>query len=346
MRVSEWIPKSVVFLGMRTVKNRVDHLKLGGTGFVVSVPWERPTSRDERHLYLVTARHCVLALRKREHEVRVNATDGTWKSSAVPPNTKWWFHPTEENCVDIAVRPFDVDEADIVPIPLDLLLTNDDISEYYVGQGDEVTVTGLFTKVAGASRNMPIVRRGTLAMMPEDMIPIKVGNEVCDAEAYLVEVRSIGGASGSPVFVRAPVGVQYNVHTRSGKFREAKAHVQGDYFLLGLMQGHWEIRPDQKNKDDLRIAFDDEASINLGIAIVVPAKKIREVINHPELIAMRKKTESERGKSEGSSTPDDAFRREEVGAISKRRFERALKRVSRKPSSEAPSRPEKESPGT
>ena len=46
--------------------------------------------------------------------------------------------------------------------------------------------------------NLPIVRLGAIAAMPGEYIKTDWG---C-LRAYLIEARSIGGLSGSPVFIR------------------------------------------------------------------------------------------------------------------------------------------------
>jgi hypothetical protein len=51
------------------------------------------------------------------------------------------------------------------------------------------------------------------------------------------------------------------------------------FYLLGLMYGHWDrVVPVGVTGDDIQFE-----SVNMGIAIVVPAKKILEVINQPTL---------------------------------------------------------------
>ena len=53
----------------------------------------------------------------------------------------------------------------------------------------------------------------------------------------------------------------------------------GIFYLLGLMHGHWDrVVPVDVTGDDIEFE-----SVNMGIAIVVPAKKILEVINQPSL---------------------------------------------------------------
>jgi hypothetical protein len=318
MRTPPEILKSVVFLGHR----QDDVLKLGGTAFIASIPEGKSVCH-----YLVTSRHSILALKGKDQVIRANTTDG----GAIPiqMDDNWWFHPTEEKTVDVAVRPFDPKGLDTVSVSEELFLTEDKISEFYIGQGDEVSITGLFTKVTGESTNVPILRRGCIAMFPDDKIQrVAMGDGERDIDGYLIEVRSVGGMSGSPVFVRAPIGLNFEVHTRSGKRRVAKAHFQGDYFLLGVAQSHWEIPPDQKNKIDFQSANKREESINLGIAIVVPAKKILEVLNHQELVAMRKQREKERKDSAGSTEPD--YHADDEPQLTQAEFEAALKKSSRK----------------
>jgi hypothetical protein len=78
----------------------------------------------------------------------------------------------------------------------------------------------------------------------------------------------------------------------------------GEPHLLGLVHGHWNIRPEDKNS--VVIVPDNESPhrVNLGIGIVVPASKILEVINHPELIEMRRQSDAQAAEEAGTSDPD------------------------------------------
>ena len=71
------------------------------------------------------------------------------------------------------------------------------ILENEVGVGDEVFITGLFSHHHGNHKNIPIVRTGNIASMPEE----KIQTQNYLREAFLIEARSIGGLSGSPVFL-------------------------------------------------------------------------------------------------------------------------------------------------
>jgi hypothetical protein len=64
-----------------------------------------------------------------------------------------------------------------------------------IGIGNEVAFAGLFVNHHGKKRNEPIVRFGNICGIPSEPVSTKAG----DIEAYLVESRSVGGLSGSPV---------------------------------------------------------------------------------------------------------------------------------------------------
>jgi len=117
--------------------------------------------------------------------------------------------------------------------------------------------------------------------MPEEKIDTK---EFGSIEAYLIESRSIGGLSGSPVFVHLG-----QVRLIDGQLKHATNNV-GIFYLLGLIHGHFD-KNDQL--DDFTIEDENVYKINTGIAIVVPATKILEIINQPAWIELRNKITDE-----------------------------------------------------
>jgi hypothetical protein len=62
----------------------------------------------------------------------------------------------------------------------------------------------------------------------------------------------------------------------------------GRIYFLGLIHGHWDLAK------DLSIA--QAEAVNMGISIIVPAHKIWEVVNQPELKEQRTKYDIEVGK--------------------------------------------------
>ena len=153
--------------------------------------------------------------------------------------------------------------------PLSLCVTESVLIDHAVGLGDEVFITGLFKHHSGVKRNIPIVRVGNLAALSEEKVFTKKYGPM---EAYLIEARSIGGLSGSPVFLN--LGLTRYIE------KEIK-HAQGGpiFFLLGLIHGHYDVI---NSSEDNEINLSEDAltndKVNSGIAIVVPMYKINEAI--------------------------------------------------------------------
>src|SRR5208282_2688073 len=196
MRIPDQIRKSVLFVGLPGTPEP----EYRGTAFIVMMPGEN----NNHFAFTVTARHVAEHLEGKDFYIRANKKDGTTAELKGTPETPWWYHPTERDTVDAAVTwfaPPRLLELDVQPIPIKMFADEAKIVEFGIGIGDEVFIAGLFTKVIQTSRNIPIVRTGNVAMIPGEKIPFGDGY----IDAYLIEARSIGGLSGSPVFVRPTV---------------------------------------------------------------------------------------------------------------------------------------------
>ena len=66
--------------------------------------------------------------------------------------------------------------------------------------------------------------------------------------------------------------------TRTGE--PARISGLGPIHFLGLMHGHWDV-PVQFAETEKR------ELVNMGVSIIIPAKKILEVLFSPELVAVR-----------------------------------------------------------
>jgi hypothetical protein len=106
------------------------------------------------------------------------------------------------------------------------------------------------------------------------------------AEVYLVEARSMGGISGSPVFVRKTVNLAAEDKNGIPTYMIA---LSDESYLLGLMHGHWDIKESEINQ--YHFVHDRQKGVNFGIAVVVPAHKILDVLNHPDLVRLRQRRE-------------------------------------------------------
>ena len=267
MRIQEDVRQSVVFICLpKTSSDGQSGISFVGTAFLVTIPSN--AKPGESYLNLVTAKHVAEKTTHSAFLIRVNTKDGFEYIKG--EEIKWFYHPTDKS-VDVAVAPLMLspETHEYKTIPVSRFLSDEIMLQKKIGLGDEVYVAGLFAHVSGSKKNQPIVRTGNIAMIPSELIPTELGN----IEAYLIEARSIGGLSGSPAFVRetVPIGL-------------------GESYFLGLMRGHWEISAELKN--DFALNADFFGRVNMGIAIVIPAKKIMEVLNHPELVDLRNKLEN------------------------------------------------------
>ncbi len=265
MRIADEIIKSVGFVSLDT-----DPLRYAGTAFIVQVPYDECSGC----LHLVTAKH-VADVVGADFVIGFNGKDGKplfVKNGGVP----WYFHPKEPDSVDVAVIPFAssrVRDYDISPIPVQIFADETRINEYDIGLGDEIFSVGLFTRYFGRTTLMPIVRTGNIAMIPKELVPL---GRFGLTEAYLAEGRSIGGLSGSPVFCRNTVKMPgFN---EQGQVKHVAG--VGQIHLLGLMHGHWDLPVDFSESDQLE-------AVNMGVSIVIPAKKILEVLYSPALMQAR-----------------------------------------------------------
>jgi hypothetical protein len=211
-------------------------------------------------------------------------------------------------------------EFDISPFPARRHLIDDLIQQWGIGPGDDVLLPGLFWHHAGETKNAPIIRIGNIAAMPGDKVYTRDYGRL---DAYLIEVRSVGGLSGSPVFFNGQGGtrnIKVQAATLTGRplphFVEKTVVMGAGYFLLGLVHGHY-------YEHTQRVDVVEDV-INSGIAIVTPADKILELILDPQEVARRKEKYDKERQERGSSTAD------RVRPLTDDEFQRALERVSRR----------------
>ena len=190
MRVGDGVEKTIVFIG-RSAPRSGEFIPYG-TGFLTATTQENVTFQS-----IVTARH-VLELIQGTDEIliRANTHDGTAK--IINTERRWWFSPLEN--IDLAFCPgrFSPDLYDILHVSMDNILTETSIRELQFSLGDDVFICGMYLSRIGETRNLPIVRTGTIAAMPSEMVRTSYGYH----HVYLIEARSTGGLSGSPVFAQ------------------------------------------------------------------------------------------------------------------------------------------------
>jgi hypothetical protein len=249
----------------------------GGTGFLVGVPSEQ--HKEIVYIYAVTNSHVI-----REGQspvIRFNAMRGD--HAVLPlPEANWVHHPDGD---DIAVSHLGGLNPSILRfrlIPAIMLLTVETIRQQDIGPGDDVFMVGRFVSHDGHQRNLPSVRFGNISMMTGEKIQHPRQLKV---ESFLVEMRSVPGYSGSPVFVR----IESSVRRPGDKALLTIGRATGPW-LLGVDWGH--IGGFEKVKQQDRETDSSEGYVvksNTGQMAVAPAWKLRELLHADEFIEMRRK---------------------------------------------------------
>lgn len=237
-----------------------------GTGFFVIK--NLPDEPGRGLAWLVTAKHVLDGIKNKlgldTAYVRVNLIDGdsVWMSAG--PIHEWMT--STDPTVDVALIPTRLrDEFDHMGIGEEAALTDELKEKFGIGAGEPVIITGLFRHHEGSKQNIPIVRSGNLAVMDEEKISTRLGM----MDAYLIEARSIGGLSGSPVFVNCGT-----IRRIDGQMKVTDRPI---LIWMGLIHGHFDT--DSTKVDDVIEDSLNPEKVNVGIAIVVPVEKILEMIN-------------------------------------------------------------------
>ncbi len=294
MLVPDEVRKCVVYVIYKDKIKKTDIL--AGTAFFVSM---KEGDFGLNFIYLVTAKHVIDSINDKSLDnkvyLRVNRKDKT-SLFITSELAQWKFHPTlsipknGDMFVDVAVLPWapNLEIFDCRFISSDIAVTDKVVTERGMGCGDEVFITGLFSQHFGLKYNVPIIRIGNISCMPGEPVQTSKYGLI---DAYLIEARSIGGLSGSPVFVQL------------GGMRGNTLSAGTQFYWLGLVHGHFDLMTqeiDTVSQDNLY-----NLAVNMGIAIVVPVSRILEVLNQDEL-AQQRKLANEAYKLSKSPTPDAA----------------------------------------
>ena len=169
--------------------------------------------------------------------------------------------------------------------------------------GDEVFITGAFWNRLGEKRNIPIVRTGNIAALHEEPVERFSPRQA----AYLVETRSLGGISGSPVF--------FDPHTRYGRWRSATGQIIDTnprimesseptvivpYRFVGMVLGTWSSNVSMDFLPDDDSEKNRDSDWNTGISVIIPDFRIMEFLMSPALKQQRLQSVEEREKRSGA----------------------------------------------
>lgn len=259
--------KTVVFIGQDIAG---EAYVCGSAFWVINVPLSGELAKKYRPAYLVTAAHVIEGLRRdgvRTFRIRVNLKvgDAIWLDGM--SIDRWKEHP--DPTVDVSFLKLAIyEEWDHTGWPTDAFITPESLKQenMEIELGDEVFSVGLFWPHKGRTRNAPVVRVGNIAALRDEKVETKRSTL---SDLYLMEARSLGGLSGSPVYldvlraITGREGVTLINPVRGPRFR-----------LFGLISGHYTGVDDERRSTE--ISANELAKLNMGIADVTPADKLFE----------------------------------------------------------------------
>ena len=248
-----------------------------GTAFIVGYPLQEGPGRFVP--LVVTAKHVIgdrskVIGRYTTKEGKVPASL-VYDLDALRENGDYWEHP--DPGVDIVVfRTPHLEVADYRPFPIDLIASKETYSSQDIKMTDRVIFPCLLVSFMGGSRNYPVTRDGSIALIPEEPVPLQydVGSKkvTTEQEVLLIDATSIPGASGCPIFLWPGPRLAKGSFMMGG----------GRPWLLGVMHGFYPAAPRtligvQTTK--VVPAFQE----NSGIAIVFPSWKLLEIIQSAQV---------------------------------------------------------------
>ncbi|MEP7038872.1 MAG: serine protease [Acidobacteriota bacterium] len=293
-RIDQQVAKTIVYLYSSYEEAEAGTVS-GGSGFLVFV--SSKALKGKGYLYVITNKHVIY---KNCFFVRVNRKDNKTEIFEIVSDN-WEFHPTS----DIAIAFILLKDSSSLKYHYfadDMLFTREMIKDFDIGLGEDVYMVGRFVHHAGKIINLPSVRSGIISAMPnpDERIKTEMGNQ----EAFLIEMRSISGFSGSPVVYDFPM-TELLIHVMSkgelNKFSDRKLTPEGfnlraKTLLLGIDSGNFPLfeKVYKESWENEVKKFDPtnyKAENHSGFSVVIPAWEILDLLNS-EIFAMhRRETE-------------------------------------------------------
>jgi hypothetical protein len=356
-RIDDRVLGSVIYL-YESEEDAKKGSEFGGSGFLLSVQSE--THSDYFHVYAVSNSHVVgdpgyhpvvrvtSAARVDRFKGQIPFMAGNREIIPLGWN-QWESHPN----ADVAIASLGYDQILHVigptygrrfsfTIPSFLLLTHEVIDAFDICPGDDVYMCGRFTHHAGQYFNEPSTRWGTIALMHS---MVEVDKDKPKAEVFLVEMRSLSGFSGSPVIWRLPIDFEFYLTSQLRKKNEpnpiATRRVKDELssnkligpWLIGIQCGSFPFYYPVVHEGTEKQIEDYVAKSHSGVAAVVPAWKLEELINSEDCIMARKKADdeiSELKQQRTSKLDREAALPDKGDSFTRESFEDALKKASRK----------------
>jgi hypothetical protein len=273
-RIPDQLLQAVVYV-YPSAASAMDGRAAGGTGFFVDL---RSQISGQASRYVITNRHVAQG---ESRFLRINTSDGGTDVLEIPA-LAWVGHPDGDDIAAAGVSAIGPEWA-ISALDFDsLAVTTPRMEELNMGVGDEVFMLGRFISHGGIRQNQPLARFGNIAMMPGEGV---LDGRQMRVEAFLVEMRSLSGFSGSPVFVYMGPAT----YRGDGRMMPFYSETIG---LMGIDTGHKLMTStiiDRTTGQQVDPNWTVEH--NTGISIVAPVWKIREVLEEDQFRKSRVETD-------------------------------------------------------
>ncbi|MCZ6608950.1 MAG: hypothetical protein O7A66_02980 [Alphaproteobacteria bacterium] len=292
--LSQIFEQAVIYLYGQNVQT--GEWGLGGTGFLFGYPSDL---KGPNHIYAVTNWH--VAVSGSFSSIRLCSRSGHDFIELEPHD--WIYLPRQDDLALVDITDLlDPDRDDVTVLDARMAVDQEYADQAEIGFGDDVFILGMFANSPGDQRNAPVARFGNIARLPSDdaLIAQETGAET---PCYLIDMRSRTGFSGSPVFVYRTATSDLRPLTDGGPIS-----ISGENTMLNLLGVHCGQYPERFEAKRTEATGDpisegDQLQGPSAMNVVIPAWRIFEVLDHPDLKAMRMEREARRAK-QGRDRPE------------------------------------------
>jgi len=227
-----------------------------GTVFIIG----KPLRTDPNNFYyvLVTANHVLEDIKTNQASIFLRTLTND-KHNKLPckidirrnGNPLWIKHPE----VDIAAMYINLpSESNISLLTTAFLATDSLIAKFEIHPGDELLCLGFPYGAEANKSGFPILRSGKLSSYP--ILPTK------EVKSFLFDFQIFGGNSGGPVYF-----IDHN------RFYQGATHIGKVRFIIGLVSKQLSV-----TEKITSLTEETNRKHPLGLAVVIPATYIREVV--------------------------------------------------------------------
>ena len=210
IKLSSILAKTVIFLYEDRGMKDSSHVYVGdilGTAFIVGIPF--PNNPQRSIPFIVTAKH-VIADRKSVLG-RYNTKIGnapfyiTYNLDSLKKKNDYWEYPDDKGVDIVVFRTLVYENVDFESIPINIIATKEIFKNEQIDGGDRLVIPCLMANYPGVTKNYPIFRDGSIALISEEPVEFnwKLGTQEIKTSQPIIFVNSTlnEGFSGAPVFL-------------------------------------------------------------------------------------------------------------------------------------------------